>query len=166
MNPFARVGEAGITRSEIYEKWANLVRLGEGLQKAFVDFLINADSKEGPTDERVVRDNTEWEDSTAMSSLITRGPDKGKHILMLDLDIRHAYVPSTTPGHGHLIIYKPMTQETMLRLLDRLGELDIIEPGFASSARHRGAAWLRLPWIKKLWGPSDPEPIALEAPSE
>lgn len=149
---------ATLGRDEIKKQYPWLIRMADNLQRAFVDFLINADSKEGPTDERVVKDDTEWEESTAISSLIRRGPNAGKHILLLDLDCDHVYVPSSTPGHGHLIVNEPMDVQAMLGVLDQLSYAGIIEEGFAKSARHRGAAWLRLPWVKKSWGPTDPGP--------
>ncbi|QHB37499.1 hypothetical protein PP339_gp095 [Mycobacterium phage Onyinye] len=147
----SKKGLAKITRVEALGLWGKMCQVTEDLRRAFVDFLVDANSNEGPTDERVIFSDTPWEDTTAVSSEIARGPNAGKHVLFLDLDVEHVYVPSTTLGHGHLIINAPMSQDQMLRTLDKLMEVGVIEPGYANSARSRGAAWLRMPWVEKQW---------------
>lgn len=77
------------------------------------------------------------------------------HLPVLDLDIPHHYVPSTTPGHGHLYLDTPLTTFEYGELLEVLQRLRIIEPGFRQGFIERGATFARLPWIFKR--PVDPE---------
>lgn len=73
---------------------------------------------------------------------------------VLDLDIEHLYFPSTTPGHGGLLLNVELNQELWLELLDVLERCGIIEGGFAEASRQRGYAALRTPWTDKI----KPEP--------
>ena len=139
----------GLYQDEIVRDYPDYTGMLDSCQRAHVDFLVNADSKHGPTDERIVRDNTRWEDTTAISSELKKGMYKGKHILLLDLDVPHIYVPSTQDGHGHLAVFAPMDAGRMFSTMDQLARVGVLEQGYADSARSRGAAWLRTPWTRK-----------------
>ena len=102
--------------------------------------------------QNVLEDNVEFEDATAVSSLITGGwmKDKGMHHPCLDIDIPHVYVPSTNPDHGHLILTGiTMDTEKYLKFLQVLADYGILEQGFVNVAKHRKQSWLRMPWITK-----------------
>lgn len=71
------------------------------------------------------------------------------HALLLDLDIEHTYVPSSTPGHGHLLINAKLTQHEWLRVMNLLASVGVIEQGYREMSEKRGYASLRLPWVKK-----------------
>lgn len=73
----------------------------------------------------------------------------GLHRPLLDIDFPVKVIPSTTPGHYHLYIDKPMTLERYERLLDCLSDANIIEYGYAQASIDRGYTALRLPWVKK-----------------
>lgn len=72
-----------------------------------------------------------------------------RHVLMLDLDTAHAYIPSSTSGHGHLIINADLTYLEMVEILEVLEKYGIIQHGFLEATKKSRTASLRLPWIKK-----------------
>jgi tryptophan 2,3-dioxygenase len=74
------------------------------------------------------------------------------HAPVLDMDIPCALVPSSTPGHFHLYIEKPMTWRTYKRLLKALGRAGILEDGFVQASLSRGYTSVRVPWVKKYVG--------------
>lgn len=73
------------------------------------------------------------------------------HQPVLDLDVDHVYVDSTTPGHGHLYfnLPEPLSESRYFRLLDVLADCGIIEEGYAKVSKRKGYTAARLPWIKK-----------------
>lgn len=71
------------------------------------------------------------------------------HKPVLDLDLPAKLLPSSTPGHFHLLIDKEMTWETYARLLDALVDAGVVEPGFVNASRARGYTAVRLPWVHK-----------------
>jgi hypothetical protein len=73
----------------------------------------------------------------------------GLHCPVLDFDIPARLIPSTTEGHSHLYIDKPMTWEKYSKLLTVLGEVGILEPGYVGAGLRRGATFVRPPTVKK-----------------
>lgn len=71
------------------------------------------------------------------------------HVPILDLDMPAMLLKSSTYGHYHLYIDKPMTWENYCKLLDMLGEVGILEPGFVSVSKRRKRTQVRTPWTKK-----------------
>lgn len=78
------------------------------------------------------------------------------HLPVLDLDCRHTYIPSTTPGHGHLLLDVALNQEQFENLLNVLAECGILDYGYAKASLTRGYSAVRLPWIRKEVSLSDP----------
>lgn len=83
------------------------------------------------------------------AELIASLTKHGTHRPLLDFDIPCAYIPSTTPGHGHLYIDKELSWKDYRKLLNLLADLDIIEHGYRGASLARGYSALRLPWIRK-----------------
>lgn len=73
----------------------------------------------------------------------------GYHVPTLDIDLPCELVPSTTEGHFHLYIDKPMLWGDYIRLLDALHEAGIIQKGFYELSLARGATFLRKPGVEK-----------------
>jgi len=90
---------------------------------------------------------TDIEHANIVTSEIEGKP--GYHAPVLDLDIPHVYVPSTTEGHGHLYLDVKLDWYQMHRLLTTLSQLGIIEEGYARASIDRGYSAVRLPWIRK-----------------
>lgn len=89
-------------------------------------------------------------DSIQDAHVITsHDPVTGMHRPILDIDLPAALIPSSTPGHYHLYIDKPMEWDRYEDLLDALSAVGIIEEGYASASCDREYTSVRLPWIKK-----------------
>lgn len=101
-------------------------------------------------DDREARRVPVMDANLVSSEIVDRnGNPTGKHKVAIDIDLPHCYVPSSTPGHGHLIIDTDLDFEAYEKLLTALREAGIIEKGFLGAARVRRATWLRTPWTKK-----------------
>jgi hypothetical protein len=75
---------------------------------------------------------------------------RGKHMIMVDVDVPMQIIESSTPGHYH--VYFPQSyipKEKLFNLLDAMAECGIVERGYAEASRARGFAALRLPWVHK-----------------
>lgn len=92
---------------------------------------------------KVVLDPNE---ATLITSQIFNSKD---HAPVLDLDIPHAYVQSTTEGHGHLYLDVALDWEKYVKLLTVLAECGIIETGYANASIAKGYSAARPPWVKK-----------------
>lgn len=71
------------------------------------------------------------------------------HAPVIDIDLPCHYVPSTTPGHGHLYINKAMRWQDVRKLLDVLVEVGIVERGYRDASAVRGYTAVRTPWTYK-----------------
>ena len=132
-----------------------------GLQTAVVDYDISVGSDGVLPDERIIRDNVPFSEATGISSRITSGPkslrfngeprteDQMLHLPVLDIDLDAVLVSSSTPGHHHLIINKPMNKQQYLGLLDALARFGIVQPGYAGAAHRRKGSWIRTPGTEK-----------------
>lgn len=77
---------------------------------------------------------------------------ESKHMVMFDVDIPMAVVPSSTPGHQHVYFDTYVPKEKLFELLDVLADCGIVERGYAQASRARGFTALRLPWVRKSIG--------------
>lgn len=81
-----------------------------------------------------------------ISSMVA--PDK--HRPVIDLDMPHVYVPSTTPGHGHLYINNVVLDDMQHYLLiQTLVQLGIIGQGSRVQLDAHGLSLTRPPHVKK-----------------
>jgi hypothetical protein len=58
-------------------------------------------------------------------------------------------IPSSTPGHFHLVIERAMTWRSYKRLLKAMTRAGLLEKGFTTMAIRRGYTSVRVPWVKK-----------------
>lgn len=86
------------------------------------------------------------EDANLVSSM-WRGSDH--HMVVLDIDIPAALIPSSTPGHSHLYIKSAMPWDVYTRLLDALADAGILETGYVAASKKRGFTGVRVPWVTK-----------------
>lgn len=86
-------------------------------------------------------------DAQVVTSETTANPFK--HKVLLDIDHEAMLIPSTTPGHYHLLIDVEVPWEKYVDMMDAMAEAGVIEAGFAKAARKRGFSTLRMPWVKK-----------------
>ena len=96
-------------------------------------------------------------------------PELNMHRPILDIDFPAQLIPSSTEGHFHLYLDKPMPWSTYKKLLRALAEAGIIEGGYARASEARKYTAVRLPWVHKDDAPDqerpEPEPLA-EDPAE
>lgn len=112
------------------------------MQRTFWSVNLDQDYRAEDADGRRVTTEAE---ANCTSSLLSNG----KHAPILDLDVKHEYVPSSTPGHAHLYLDVELTWRQYRRLLKSLGRAGILEPGYVRSALRRGHNEARLPHVKK-----------------
>jgi hypothetical protein len=132
------------------ERWPDFFRLAKKLRPMIVDFAKPGKVKDddGYTiaeTENIIEDWV-WLDS---ANLVTSETPMGTHRVVLDIDMDAALIPSTTPGHHHLIIDKAMEWETYKELLRALAKAGIIEKGFADVSIAKKYSAIRTPWTKK-----------------
>lgn len=84
-------------------------------------------------------------DANLVSSLL----EDGRHCPAVDLDLPAQLIPSTTPGHFHLLIDKPMSWRQYRRLLRAMMRGGLIEPNYYKHCVNRRMSMLRLPHVKK-----------------
>ncbi len=100
-------------------------------------------------DETAKRDDRECVDESR-ANLISSLCGDGSHMPVIDLDIPHRYVESSTPGHGHLYLDVPMSWESFEALLDALHDAGVIEAGFWRLSKLRKAAFVRRLGVRKV----------------
>lgn len=95
--------------------------------------------------------------SNLLSSEMADG--SGRHVLRVDIDHPCKLVESSTPGHFHLYVDKPMRPEQMWNLLFEMANAGIVEEGFAAVSAKRGAAFLRPEGVPKgIFLGEEPQP--------
>lgn len=72
-----------------------------------------------------------------------------EHVLMLDIDCQVAALPSSTPGHHHLVFNGEFAWEDVKDLLLLMQKMGLLGQGFVEQSIRRKQTFLRLPWIKK-----------------
>lgn len=75
--------------------------------------------------------------------------DDGMHCPVIDIDIPCRYVPSTTPGHGHLYIDHPMTWKSFKAIMRAMENAGVVQSGYRKYSEQRGQAFVRPQWVKK-----------------
>lgn len=110
---------------------------------------LERDSEQGASvyidEERVIARATD-------ANLITsryEGEGIETHALLLDLDVEHIYVPSSTEGHGHLYVNLKLSRGEWERVMRELALVGVIGAGYREHSLRRGYASLRPPWVKK-----------------
>lgn len=71
------------------------------------------------------------------------------HAPVLDIDFPACLIPSSTPGHFHLYLDKPVPWLTYRTLLEALAEAGLIEEGYMRASIDRGATYVRKPTCTK-----------------
>lgn len=73
----------------------------------------------------------------------------GMHMPVLDIDYSASLVPSSTEGHFHLYLEKPMTWPVYKKLLEALAEAGVIQEGFKDWSLERSQSFVRKPGVTK-----------------
>lgn len=84
-----------------------------------------------------------------LANLVSSKTRTGKHLPIIDLDFPHKYVPSSTEGHGHLYLNRPISRWRWVVLLVGLKVGGALERGSFVWSLRRGANFVRLPGVEK-----------------
>lgn len=82
-------------------------------------------------------------EANAVSSVLDTRNGKVLHAPALDIDLSCKLIPSSTEGHFHLYIDKPMTWKSYQRLLTVLADVGILERGYAEVSTRQEMTILR-----------------------
>lgn len=78
-----------------------------------------------------------------------RWVDTEQHYIVLDIDHPTQLIPSSTPGHFHLIIERKVSHFKWIQLLLAMSDAGIVQPGYAHASIRAGYTSIRLPWVRK-----------------
>lgn len=67
------------------------------------------------------------------------------HLPVLDLDYDVQLVPSSTPGHFHLYLNRPIPWRKYVNVLNALADAGLVEYGWAAASIRQGASFVRKP---------------------
>lgn len=73
----------------------------------------------------------------------------GMHLPVIDLDIPHTYRPSTTPGHGHLLLDVAVPWDKYVKWLELSAELGFVQEGWVRASKARGFTSIRKEGVYK-----------------
>lgn len=90
----------------------------------------------------------DWEEANLIASSI-KGTDSQMHKPILDIDLPCVLLPSSTKGHFHLFIDRPLSRELYLKLLEVLCECGIIGRGNVQQLKERECTTIRKPGFYK-----------------
>lgn len=129
---------------------ADLEQLPEFVREHQLAKLPDADS----ADDDYESAHVETENIGEAHIVLSFSKETRVHRPVLDIDFPVAVLPSSTPGHFHLYIDKPLSWSKYRRLLMALADAGIIEDGYASVSMDREYTSVRLPWVKKKTPPT------------
>lgn len=84
------------------------------------------------------------------ANLVTSSTGNGDwHLPVLDIDVPHQLVPSSTEGHSHLYLDVPVKWDVYVVLLRALADAGLVERGYVEASIEKGATMVRKPGVKK-----------------
>jgi hypothetical protein len=83
------------------------------------------------------------------ANLVSSRDMDGRQWPVLDLDVPHRYVPSSTSGHAHLYIDVPTSTWRWALLMLALRLAGVHELGYTAWSLRRGASFVRPPGVRK-----------------
>lgn len=112
----------------------------------YVDFTDTTDSSDPR--QSFAQFDLPLEDHNVVVSQSKEYPEM--HFPVLDIDVEHVLVPSSTFGHSHLYFNVGCRWEDYVEFLQAAAKIGILEEGYVNSAIERGYTTARLPWVKKF----------------
>lgn len=88
-------------------------------------------------------------DLSEASVVISETAITGWHMPVLDIDVEHALVPSSTVGHSHLYLNVACTWEDYVEFLQAAAKCGILEKGYVDVSIRKGYTAVRLPWVQR-----------------
>lgn len=96
----------------------------------------------------------------AEADLVSSEVGDGLHAPAIDIDLPCRVIPSSTPGHFHLLIEKAMSWKQYENLLKAMVDAGVVEQGFYTMAKACKATYLRVP--EKPKDPKPPDSVELQ----
>lgn len=119
-------------------------------------FRNNANDQLASSDMEFATEFGDWCSEGPSATLVTSvlaEPDDitndAPHAPVIDIDLPCHWEPSTAPGHGHLYINKAMPWSDVVKLLDVMVEIGVVQAGFRDASIRRRYTACRTPWTKK-----------------
>ena len=142
------------------------------LPNQILQTVVNLDTYEGMSGRYDTLNVDEAQVMTSMLGMFGNATDEGgkplkfgTHKVVLDIDLPAQLIPSSTPGHYHLIIDREVTWEHYAAMLITMGAAGILEPGYVGASLARGYTAVRLPWVKKQPATVDLSKIKSQEPT-
>jgi hypothetical protein len=85
----------------------------------------------------------------AQANLVGSKVNDNIHLPLFDIDYNASLHPSTTPGHYHLYLNKPITWRKYKRVIKAMAKAGLVQDGFCKYTIQRKQAFLRPPGVKK-----------------
>lgn len=124
--------------------WMKFNRLGH------VEFKKNVSSDSEGVEHGRLKPALTVNDINVVSSQVMHGERVEGHKPIIDLDIEHLYVKSSTEGHAHLVLNVTLSDDQYERLLTTLADCGIIGYGIIENQwKKEKHTAMRLPGIKK-----------------
>lgn len=158
-----REGEPQMIKNKAFLAMMNRLPLA-GQRLAWVDFNRGGYTEEEEAEGRVVLDSPP-EESNVMTSLVDLASASGRSLVgadrttnpqdvvlhrpVIDIDHRVTVIESSTVGHSHFYVDLMMPWEDLVKLLEVMAEIGLVEPGYVNASKARGYTAVRLPWISK-----------------
>lgn len=136
----------------------------KGQRLAWVDFDRGGYTDDEEADGRVILD-APLEEANVMTSLVDIDAVNGRrivgakqttergaitlHRVVLDVDHPVTVVESSTAGHSHVFVDLMLPWQDLVKLMEVLAEIGLVEPGYVNASKARGYTAVRLPWITK-----------------
>lgn len=124
-------------------RWARVERFGRGSNNVSENEMKKND------DFRVLSPNGENLGNLLTSYVYSDNTGVAYHKPVFDLDIQHSYIPSSSPGHGHLLLDVPLTEDDYETLLGVLVAMGILGKGSLYQFRARRMSTIRKPGLMK-----------------
>jgi hypothetical protein len=140
------IAQTWLTDTDAGQRYSRFVK---DLHKCEVSFSDDSEKIETDNVAKILRDHLPLAESNSVGSKIISGYGAGAHMPVLDLDMDVMLLPSSTPGHHHLYIYKPMPWPEYSLLMNILAHVGILQPGYVRASHTRIESFLRTPWTRK-----------------
>jgi hypothetical protein len=102
-----------------------------------------------------------WDDANLIGSINDddeNDENVKSHSIVLDIDVTHQYVTSSTAGHGHLIVPAHIATDAYRDLLQALMRVGVVSEGYVwHASRREWTTFVRRPGISKNPGDRESE---------
>lgn len=116
-------------------------------------FGNGSDAPDFPQHEDINREEVPFMMGAELVSSEYIGRNGNRHLIAVDIDKPAWLLQSSSHGmwepHHHLYVEVEASWDDYLAWLEASAKIGLLEPGYVSASKARGATFLRLPWIRK-----------------